>query len=430
MDSLYTRCSAWMRAASVIAIIGLLVSFSARRAHAQSPKDGAEKRIAVRISDFRSRHFLIHTDLSDKKAKELLEDLETMLGQISAYWGKPLKGTIECFSVCDFDNFPPGLMDPRGIAGIKASEGATMMSTVVEGKTAVVKAVVYANARPEVVLHEAVHAYCHQTFGRVGPIWYSEGMAELGHYWKDGDRAVHADDRETAFLRQNPPASLDATLSSSQVSGDGWQNYASRWSLCHFLANNPNYASQFRGMGRGILSGKDISLEQACGARARELWFEYRFFLQHIDRGYRVDLGAWDWDRKFAGSRSVRSVTANVKAGRGWQPTGLTVGAETPYRYVATGNWRIADHAREVGANGDEHGRGRLVGVLMKDYKLSEEFELSEHGSIQLPAGGDLYLRCRSDWNAIADGSGQIAVKIESGESAPKAKMRIAASAR
>ncbi len=177
---------------------------------------------------------MVHTDLTDQEAKNLLEQLEAILRLISTYWGRPLHGTIECYVVRDFNDFPPGAMDQRGIEGIKTAEGVTLMSTVPNGKCNLVKSVVYANARPEVVLHEAVHAYCHQTFGHIGPIWYSEGMAEMGHYWKEGDRAVHAGKREILFLREHAPLSLAATLSDSQVTGDSWQNYASRWCALPF----------------------------------------------------------------------------------------------------------------------------------------------------------------------------------------------------
>ena len=243
---------------------------------------------------------LVHTDLSDREANDLVVELEAMLRQISTYWGRPMQGTIECYVVRDFDNFPPAAMDAAGISGIRTAGGVTLMRTATDGNRYLAKSVVYASARTEVVRHESVHAYCHQTFGRVGPVWYSEGMAEMGHYWKEGDAAVRVGRREIHFLHENPPKSLAATLSLSQVSGDSWQNYASRWALCHFLVHDPNYAPQFLSMGRGILAGKDISFDQTYAATARELWFEYLLFLEHIDRGYRVDLCAWDWSKKFA----------------------------------------------------------------------------------------------------------------------------------
>jgi hypothetical protein len=408
------RCSGRLWAAVAIGLLGLLVPCLARPAQAQTPGKNTKNASAARAArDVHSRNFLLHTDLSDREANDLVVELEAMLRHISTYWGRPMQGTIECYVVRNFDNFPLAIMDSEGIGGIKTAGGVTLWRTAPAGNPCPVRSLIYASARREVVRHEAVHAYCHQTFGQVGPIWYSEGMAEMGHYWKEGDSAVRAGRREVRFLRDNPPKSLVATLSLAQVSGDSWQNYASRWALCHFLVHDPNYAPQFLSMGRGFLAGKDISFNQTYAATARELWFEYLLFLQHIDRGYRVDLCAWDWSKKFACLQPGRTMTAIIRAGRGWQPTGLTVGPGLQYECVVTGNWRVAGQRKTVDVNGDAHGRGRLVGAVMKDYELGPEFDVGGQGTLQSPAGGDLYLRCRSAWNELADDSGRITVRFK-----------------
>jgi hypothetical protein len=361
----------------------------------------------------RSHSFIVHTDLEDAEAKDLVAQLEAVIQEISRYWGRTMQGTIECYIIRNFDNFPKDTTDPRGIAGIKQAGGVTLFNLCASGKRLHAKSVVYADARPEVAMHEAVHAYCHQTFGRTGPIWYSEGMAEMGRYWKKGDSAVRVGQREMRFLRQDLPTSLAATLSTSQVSGDSWQNYASRWGLCHFLAHNPNYAPKFHALGRGFLAGKDVSFEKAYGAAPQALWFEYLFFRQHIGRGFRVDLAAWDWSKKFAPLLPGHSVTVTIKAGRGWQPTGVAVTQGTQYECVAMGNWRIANQTKPVDANGNEKGRGRLAGTMLKGFELGPEFDVGDRGSLPLTASGDLYLRCGDSWNHLADNSGCIAVTLK-----------------
>lgn len=407
-------CSGWLRAAVAAGLLGLLVPGHERQTRAETPGKEAKSEVAAHAArDVRSRNFLLHTDLSDGEANDLVEGLEGMLQQISTYWGRPMQGKIECFVVRDFDNFSLAAMDSQGIGGIRTAGGVTLWRTGTGASRDLAKSVVYASARPEVVRHEAVHAYCHQTFGRTGPVWYSEGMAEMGHYWKEGDASVRVGRREIKFLRDNPPKSLVATLSLAQVSGDSWQNYAARWALCHFLVHDSNYSPQFLAMGRGILAGKDISFDKTYAATTRELWFEYLLFLQHIDRGYRVDLCAWDWGKKFAELRPGHILTATIRAGRGWQPTGLTVRPGVQYECVATGNWRIAKGLKDIGVNGDDDGRGRLVGVLMKDFQLGPEFDVGRQGALQLAAGGDLYLRCRNAWNELADDSGHVAVRLK-----------------
>ena len=202
---------------------------------------------------------------------------------------------------------------------------------------------------PEVVQHEAVHAYCHQTFGRIGPVWYSEGMAEMGHYWKEGDSAVHAEPREIEFLHDNPPKSLAETLSPAQVTGDSLAELRLALGAVPFPGPQPQLLAAVPGAGPGIPGGQGRQLRPDLRARRPEqLWFEYLFFLQHIGRGYRVDLCAWDWKKKFACLRPGRiRWPSRSAAGRGWQPTGLTVSPGTHVRIPRRG--QLADRGEARG---------------------------------------------------------------------------------
>jgi hypothetical protein len=410
------RCGSfrgWLRTAMVFGLIGCHADRHARDAHAQTvgkPDESDAEACVVR--DVRSRHFLVHTDISSREGCDFVERLEALLGHLSTYWNQPVRGVLECYVIRNLDKFPMATIASAGSHGVRTAGGITLMDMGKEGKRQVAKSVVYASARLEVVQHELVHAYCYQTFSRIGPVWYSEGMAEIGHFWKGKDTAVHADSREIEFLRNNPPQSLAEPLSPGQVTGDGWRNYASRWSLCHFLDSNPNYSQQFRQLGRGLLAGKDVSFEQTYAATTQQLFFEYLFFLEHISQGYRVDLCAWNWKKKFTSLQPGQTQSVIIAAGRGWQPTGLTVRSAAQYKYVSAGTWQIAGQS-EVDTDGDDRGRGRLVGVLMKDYQLGPEFELGAKGPIQFEGDGDLYLRCRNTWNKLAGDRGRVTVMFQ-----------------
>lgn len=397
--------------------IGVLVAGSDNSAWAQRSRKTAGRVSDMVVHDYSSIHFLVHTDLGPKEAAELLRQLETMVKFVATYWGRPPSGILECYVAKDLSTWPPavlGVMEAEGIAKIQEGAGVCIGRTASSGNRFVAKARVYAIAKEGVPQHEAVHGYCMQTFGRSGPQWYAEGMAELGHYWINGQKGVNVPPVVIQFLRESPPRRLESLIVNDERIGGTWQDYAWWWFLCHLLENNPNYSGQFRALGPELLMGKDTGFRQVFGARIRELTFEYQFFLQHLESGYRVDLCAWDWKRRFTPlTSSARTILVPVQANRGWQATGLTVAAATQYAYSTTGTWRTDKDGEPVDAKGGGDGAGRLVGVLMQDYRLGEEFELGESGSFKAPANGNLYLRCRDTWNQLADNAGRITVKIK-----------------
>ncbi len=168
--------------------------------------------------------------------------------------------------------------------------------------------------------------------------------------------------------------------------------------------------------------GKETGFREVFGAQIKELTFEYDFFLEHLENGYRVDLCSWDWDRKFFGLTAERAVTAQVQANRGWQASGLLVTADADYAYSAAGTWRPKKGGAAVDADGDAENYGRLIGVVQTDYKLGESFELGKSGEFKAPADGRLYVRCANDWAKIADASGRISVRFSEPAKKPDKK--------
>lgn len=352
--------------------------------------------------------------MSSQDARELLKRLETMLRLIAKYWGRQPSGTIECYVVEDLSRWAGQSINAEGLASIRAGAGVTLSQKISRGNQFVAKAVVYCVSKEGVPLHEAVHAYCEQTFGTVGPTWYAEGMAEMGHYWREGDRAVALNPVVLKHLRESPVKPMAEILAPGQHTGDSWQNYAWRWALCHLLANNPNYSTRFEAMGIQLLVNQQGSFEQTFGSMAKEIDFEYRFFLKHLSQGYRTDLCGWDWKRKFTPLRSAgRTLTCSLSAARGWQATAVIMLPGIEYRYTAEGTWKPGKDQESVDANGGAGGAGRLVGILWKDYQLSEPFDLGAEGTLKPRSEGSLFVRCQSPWNKIAENTGRMTFKIK-----------------
>ncbi|QDU46560.1 hypothetical protein Mal52_50810 [Symmachiella dynata] len=413
--------------------------------------------------NYRSKNFIMHTDLPKKEAEDLLKRMETMLRLISRYWGAPCRKTIECYVVKDLQKWPPGSLHPRGVQSIAVGGGVTLSQSqalLANDQIIDADAVVYAVAERGVPLHEAVHAYCALTFGRTGPTWYSEGMAEMGNYWRQNDSSVKLEPIVLQYLQNSEIKKLEEIVYGVQNSGDSWREYAWRWALCHLLANNPNYAKRFRPLGLALLNKQNVDFKQVYGAMFQEILFEYEFFIQHLDQGLRSDLISFDWKRKFRKSRGNSRVRAKISAGRGWQPSGLMVDAEIEYQYSVEGHWKLDKKGPELDADGNVilppptaepagndnviasakpapekpadandsdtvPSPGQLVGIVLiydedTGYRLSKPFNLGRYGTFTAPETGNLYLRCHDKWNEIADNSGTASVSIkEQGVGAP-----------
>ncbi|MFN7804361.1 MAG: hypothetical protein ACK5TO_10120 [Planctomycetaceae bacterium] len=369
------------------------------------------------ISRYTSKHYELYTDLSAEQAKDLLQRLETMLGHISKYWGRPPQGVIEMYVVHDLKQWPPGAIQAEGLAHIEAGAGVTLGKTISDGNTFLSKAVVYAVADAGVPQHEAVHAYCVHAFGRTGPVWYAEGMAEMGNYWQGESRAVNAKPEVIDYLRRAPRVDFGEIVHAEQKTGDSWQNYAWRWALCHLLANNPNYSPRFRPLGVALLSGQKTSFDAVYGPMQDEVVFEYRQFLSQLAPGLRVDLTAWDWKSKFKALTGGTKVKARIEANRGWQPARVLVNEGQTLAWETEGTWKLDDSANDLTAAGEPGGRGGLEGVLLfhdaGEYRLGEPFFLGAQGTWTAPASARLYLRCRDDWAKLADHKGAITVRLE-----------------
>lgn len=358
--------------------------------------------------EIRSDHFVLYTDVSDRDGQILLAKLETMFELVSGYYSARPNQVIECYVVKDLSKWPAGQLSPQGIAKIAERAGVTL--TVSNGRST--QATVFACDKHAVVQHEAVHAFCAQTFGNLGPVWYAEGMAEMGQYWIPGELAVNIDPVVIDYLSNAKPKKMADIVAAGQITGDSWQAYAWRWALCHLLANNRNYSRRFKKLGLNIMTGKPDSFDDAFGRLADKISFEYDLFVKDFANGYRADLCAWDWNVTCSNLTSGSKIKQMVKAQRGWRATKLLVKEGVSYDFAGQGNWKVnADE--EVSADGNSSGVGRLVGMIFYgDNQQSPAFELGARGSFVGSQEGQLYIRCRDKWTELADNEGEIELHI------------------
>lgn len=358
--------------------------------------------------DVRSQHFLLHTDVSDRQGQILLDKLETMIELVSKYYRRPSKGLIECYVVRDIQNWPAETFPEGAIQKIREPAGVTMTRSL--GKQR--RTIVFSCDDHQTVQHEAVHAYCQQTFGSTGPVWYSEGMAEMGAYWKQGQLEVDIKPGVIHYLTNAPPKKMLDIVAAGQVTGDSWQAYAWRWALCHLLANNPNYSHRLKGLGVAMMSGRPASFEATYGDVAENISFEYDQFVKNFGNGYRADLSAWQWDVK-PKRLSSKPVTVTVAAKRGWQATGVAVEKGESYDVKTEGTWQIAAAGQPLTGDGNESGKGRLVGAVFSDFELGAPIEFGANAQFVADQSGHLFVRCDDAWTELSENSGELEVVID-----------------
>jgi len=357
----------------------------------------------------RNEHFIVHTDLSDRSAKILLAKLGLTYKRLFRYYGKQPKEPIECFVVHDQTQWADSNEIPKH-AFAKIAEGAGVTTLTRVGKYP--KSIVYSCDDHGIVQHEAVHAFCNMTFGTSGPIWYAEGMAEMGLYWRPEEQDVQIEPIVIDYLTRSKHKKLEEIIKPNQRTGDSWEAYAWRWALCHLLASNKNYDRKFKRLGIDMMNGEDVSFESRFGGVQKKIAFEYEQFIRNFDNGYRVDLCVWDWSVKPQAMTDESKIKVEVLAKSGWQSTPIKIKKGVTYEFVDSekSKWKIGSSGEFLSADGDALGNGKLVAVIYKDYELSKPIELGKRGSFRAPETGQLFLRCRDKWTAIEDNEGSITV--------------------
>jgi len=409
------RIPSLLSVAAVVVLSILAMGVSARSVHAQGPRDETESGPKL----YQSRNFQLFTDLPKEEAEELIKRLEVMLKHVSGYWGRPNRKSIRMFVVEDMKNWGPadlGKMDASGLSSIRAGGGLTITQTksIVGGPTVDADAIVYAVSKHGTPQHEAVHAYCGINYGSTGPVWYSEGMAEVGKNWVEGEKGVTAKPYVLKFLKSGDPKPLrDIVDNPLETTGDSWQNYSWRWAVCHLLGFNKNYTSRFKPLGLGMMTKKRMNFDSAYGNQFDEIEFEYNLFIQDVEVGYRCDLCSWDWKTRFLPLTGSKRLTAKVKAGNGWQVSRALVEEGETYAIEADGAWKLSKDGESITAEGDDDGNGQLIGVIFSDYELSEPFALGGEETFTAPASGKLYVRCKDNWGEIADNKGTVTLKLK-----------------
>jgi hypothetical protein len=372
--------------------------------------------VAQKPHDVASKNIVMHTDLPDDEARAMLDQFEKLLKQLSTFWGRPPNGTFEIFVVKDLSNWPTETFDATIQDFILKRVASTRTSTdrSVPGTNRRMR--IYGAARPEPFQFQLHFAFMSQTFPGTGPVWFRTGMAEVCSHWRE-DGTVAIGDVWRNYLRNAPNTAMSSVIKVTSSIDNGMEERAPMWCLNYFLLSNPNYASRFRKLALDFMQQRSTTFEKAFADCSREMTFEYKFFIDHLDDGLRADLCALDWKKKAAAATPGATYTIPVEAARGWQMTPLVLRENQAYEYSATGTWKASFDGQDLTADGAPDKRGRLIGALLMtgangNYEFSESFDLGTSGLFECPLNGRLVVRCQDDWNALGDNQGKIILKL------------------
>jgi len=99
--------------------LGLVVALRAGEVPTHLPEPPTKPAVgACEVREVRSRHFLIHTDLSRMRASSWWTGWRPCSNG-SRLLGRPVRGVIECYVVRDLERFPTADMEPAGVRAIR-----------------------------------------------------------------------------------------------------------------------------------------------------------------------------------------------------------------------------------------------------------------------------------------------------------------------
>lgn len=274
---------------------------------------------------YQFRRLQLWSDLDQQQLTQRARRWKVVLDWCETWWGEPTRGTIQVYLAEQLEAWPMGVFpDPLARIYIGGIGGATREPTVLARTpdgTRRFQAVVYANAQDGVLDHELVHAYCSQTFGVGGPLWFREGMAELAY--RSIDRPVRLNAAEVSLLREAPRDVLRSMQQESpyaeslsravarvqqqsraagerEVSLAHWtsadrdlvtqarRQYLFAWAFCHLLVHDARFQRDFRQFARRIVRGQAKRLsDQWTTRQLAQLEHAYREFLSTVEPGKR-----------------------------------------------------------------------------------------------------------------------------------------------
>lgn len=297
--------------------------------------------------------------------------------------------------------------------------------------------------RRYLMLHEGTHAFMNHQLGSAGPPWYMEGIAErlACHRW-DGqnlqmDITIASSDEAPHWGRvrivqdEFADRTMYMPLTLFQMGNDEFlknESYGWAWAMCEFFGKHPRFSEAFQQLSLNVQDRSPTfaqPLVDAAGADWDLLQEDWQVFVADMEYGYDVERMAIV--RKPVVTLAGQQAQAEFQADRGWQSTGIRL-EPGAYEFSAEGRYLMKTGDEEWPSEPEgitiDYYRGEPVGKVMIGLRgdidltttitsLVQPIPCGRSTRLQLPEGGELFVRV-NDWpGSLADnqGSGQLTVR-------------------
>jgi len=305
--------------------------------------------------------------------------------------------------------------------------------------------------RQHLLLHEGTHSAMNRVYGRVGPAWYREGIAEMlgTHRFENGKLTMPYFPENRKIVEhwgrikivKDDIAKGTVRSISSIVNGQTRdflkvESYAWSWALQSFGHSHPEFKNLFLGLQEEMYFSEQALTNRFMKeyyARKYEIDLAWNLFLSHLDYGYDSSKEIVHKNEKATNVPVGKVMATKIDVAKGWQSTGLVLPPNMKVDVAASGRFRVRLEAAQGGRPATpwpcepqgvtiEYYQGRPLGQLLATIvKENDETDVrgltrakavGRRDRIETKAGGTLYLRINERADQLADNEGEITVKL------------------
>lgn len=301
--------------------------------------------------------------------------------------------------------------------------------------------------RRHLLLHEGTHAVMNRIFGRVGPVWYREGIAEMvgTHSYSDGKLELNIfpkDRKQVEYwgrikiirddIKKRGVRQIDQIVDLPTRAFLSSDSYAWSWALQTLLHRRPEYApicdalrEEMYRSERGVTR---VFSREFQKQRAR-LDLDWNLFIDHLDYGYDFTKEGIVFAPKTV-ELTTDVTTVSVDTKKAWQATGLLVPPDATIEFAANGRYQVAVDSVADGGKPwmcepqgvtIEYYQGRPLGQLLaaivpqdasSEDSRFDTTVVGRRAKMATKNGGQLFLRINERADRLSDNVGEITVRI------------------